>query len=198
MIEINLLPVADEVRAKTTRRRPKLVVAKIIPTGFGAALAILVLLYVFANMRASSLSPKLSGSSQTFQELTDMDRRAKSIEQDLPVLRKRAAVFQMSLEDRKVWSKLLRAIALSCPDNIQLTEISLTVPRGTASATNQSRELLIKGFYSTNENPENSEMKFAHNLQKNEDFASQYPRVFVATTDPLPGRTDFAIRCTEQ
>jgi Tfp pilus assembly protein PilN len=198
MIEINLLPVAGEVRAKTARKRPKLVVANIIPTGFGAVLAILVLLYVFASVRVSSLSRKLSSSSQTLHELTEMDRRAKSIEQGLPVLRKRVAVFEMSLEDRNLWSKLLRAIALSCPDNIKLTEISLTVPRGTVSITDQSRELRIKGSYSTNENQDNSEMNFVYRLQKNEDLASHYPRVLVATTDPLPARTDFAVRCTGQ
>ncbi len=198
MIEINLMSAAEGRRVKAVRRKPKLEVAKIIPLGFAGALAVLVLLYSFANLRLSSLSQKLLESGQTLDKLTDAEERAVSIEEELPVLRKRAVVFQMGLEDRKVWSELLRGIALSCPENIRLTKISLTVPRGTALASNQSRELVIEGFYSTEKGAENSEMSFVSNLQKNESVASHYPRVFVATTDPTPGKTDFSIRCTEQ
>lgn len=198
MIKINMSPVVEEVKVKISPKGPPARVPKAIPAIFGSAVALLLALYLFAYMRQSASSSNLSTTEQTLNELKEIASRAKALEESLPALKKKAEVFQTNLERRRVWSKLLTAISVSCPEDIQLDEISLTLARGGVSASHQSRELLIKGFYLTTQNQENSELIFAANLQKNQDLAVHYPRVLVAKTDPVPGKTSFEIRCSEQ
>jgi len=198
MIEINLLPVDEEIKPKATQKGLGFAVPKFIPRGFGAAIALMLAMYSLAYFRASSVSKSLANGRLTLRQLKNSDQQAKVLEAKLPTLRKRAKVFQERLENRKMWSKLLKEITLSCPERIQLAEIILTVSRGALSSTRQSKELLIKGFYLTNETLGNIEMNFARRLQSNKSFAGHYPRIFIAMTDPKVGRTDFTIRCMEQ
>ncbi len=197
-IEVNLLPVDEAIRTKAAQKGLGFEIPRIIPRGFGAAIAFMLVLYVLASFRASSALRSLESSRETLRNLRQDDQQAKGIQARLPSLGERAKVFQQRVEDRKVWSELLKEITLSCPQKVQLTEITLTVPRVALSASQQSKELLIKGFYLTDEAFENLEMNFTRRLQDNKTIASRYPRIFVATTDPQAGRTDFTIRCAEQ
>jgi Tfp pilus assembly protein PilN len=168
-------------------------IPRFIPRGFGVAVVILLATYIFAHQRAASLSTTLTSSKQTLSTLQKIAQEAKLIEDQLPALRERAKVFQSRMENRKVWSKLFEEIVLCCPEEIQLTEIKLTVPR---TGAQQSKELAISGFYVTTGNVENSEMMFKEELQRNKIIGAHY-KSFIAMTKPMVGKTDFWIRCTE-
>jgi Tfp pilus assembly protein PilN len=199
MIEINLLPVDEEMKPRLggAQRGLGFEVPRFIPRGFGAAIVLMLALYGIASFQASFVSRSLENSKQTLHDLRESDQQAKALEARLPSLRDRAKVFQERVENRKMWSKILKEITLSCPQKIQLTEITLTLPRTALPATQQSKELLIKGFYLTDETLENVEMNFTKSLQSNKSFAMHYPRI-IAMTNPQAGKTDFTIRCTEQ
>lgn len=198
MVEVNLLPVAEEIKPKAAQKGLGFAIPRFIPRGFGAAVGLLAVLYVYSSWQASSASRSLENNTRTVRELTESDLRAKAIELRLPALRERAGIFQSRLEQRRLWSALLREITLCCPEKVQLTEISLGVARAALSLSQQSKELLIKGFYLAGENLENSEMVFTTRLQNSGIFARHYPRVFIASTDPQATKTDFVIRCSEQ
>jgi Tfp pilus assembly protein PilN len=198
MVEVNLLPVAEEIKPKSIQKGLGFAIPKVIPRGFAAAVAVLALLYVYSSWQASAASRSLENNNRTLRELTQSDQQAKAIELRLPTLRERAAIFQIRLEQRKLWSALLQEITLCCPEKVQLTEISLSVGRGALSISQQSRELLIKGSYLVGEQLENSEMLFTTRLQSSKIFSEYYPRVFIASTDPQATKTDFVIRCSEQ
>jgi Tfp pilus assembly protein PilN len=198
MIEVNLLPVAEEIKPKASQKGLGFTIPKFIPRGFAAAVGVLALLYLYSSWQASSASRNLENDKRTLRQLTETDQQAKAIEARLPTLRERAGIFQSRLEQRKLWSRLLQEITLCCPEKVQLTEISLSVARVALSVSQQTKELLIKGFYVVGEHLENSEMIFTTRLQNSNIFAEHYPRVFIASTDPQATRTDFVIRCSEQ
>lgn len=198
MVEVNLLPVAEEIKPKAAQKGLGFTIPRFIPRGFGAAVTVLALLYVYSSWQASCASRSLENNRRLVRELTGTDQQAKAIELRLPTLRERAIVFRSRLEERKLWSTLLQEITLCCPEKVQLTEISLSIARAALSLSQQNKELLIKGFYLAGENPENSEMVFTTRLQNSKVFAEYYPRVFIASTDPQATKTDFVIRCSEQ
>lgn len=198
MVEVNLLPVAEEIKPKAAPKGLGFSIPRFIPRGFAAAVGVLALLYVYSSWQASAASRSLDNNRRLLRELTETDQKAKAIELRLPTLRERATVFRSRLEQRKLWSTLLQEITLCCPEKVQLTEISLTLARAALSVSQQSKELLIKGFYLAGENLENSEMVFTTRLQNSKVFAEHYPRVFIASTDPQATKTDFVIRCSEQ
>jgi Tfp pilus assembly protein PilN len=196
MIEINLLPVDQQVKAKVAQKGLGFEVPKFIPKGVGIAVALLAVMYTLANLRASSSTRNLTSTRKTLSDLTTLSEEAQAIEAKLPTLRDRAKVFRARIENRKVWSQILQEITLCCPVEIELTDISLVVPRTSTSATQSPKELLIKGFYPAAGGVVNSEMKFRDNLQKSEIVAKHYHN-FIAMTAPQATKTDFTIRCTE-
>jgi len=198
MIEVNLLPVKEEIKPRAAQKGLGFSIPKFIPRGFAAAVGVLALLYAYSLMQATSASRSLENNTRTLRELTESDQQAKAIEARLPTLRERAAVFQTRLEKRKLWSTLLQEITLCCPEKVQLTEISLGVARASLSVSQQAKELLIKGYYLAGEHLESNEMTFTTRLQNSKVFAAEYPRIEIASTDPQALRTDFAIRCSEQ
>jgi len=197
MIEINLLPVDEQTKAKVAQKGLGFEIPKFIPRGFGIAVAILALTYTLANLKASSYTGNLSSTKRTLSDLREMSQEAQAIEAKLPTLRSRADVFRAQLENRKVWWQILQEIALSCPAEIQLMDITLTIPRTTTSVTQAQKELLIKGFYMASGTMENSEMKFKDSLQRNA-VIGKYFHNFIAMTEPQAAKTDFTISCTEQ
>ncbi len=199
MIEINLLPVDEEAapRLKAAQKGLGFEVPKFIPRGFAAAVLALVAMYALSNLRASSYSKNLTGTKHTLADLRECSQQAQSYEARLPSLRERANIFRTTVESRKLWSKLLREIVLSCPGEAQLTEIKLGVPRSGTAGPQRVKELLIKGFYPIGGETGNKETEFRERLNRSQSIAAYYHN-FVAMTDPQPGRTDFTIRCTEQ
>ncbi len=198
MIEINLLPVDEQVTPRTAQKGLGFEVPKFIPRGFGAAIVVLLIVCVLAHLKASSYTANLASSKQTLSELENLSLEAQRIEAVLPDLTKRAEVFQTRLENRKVWSELLHQVALCCPQEIQLTEIKLSVPRSGMPTMQRPKELLVKGFYLADGSLESREMTFRGMLQKNENISQDYHSIIVANTEPEAGRTKFTIRCTEQ
>jgi Tfp pilus assembly protein PilN len=198
MIEVNLLPVKEEIKPRAAQKGLGFSIPKFIPRGFAAAVGVLALLYAYSLMQASSASRSLENNKRTLRELTESDQQAKAVEARLPVLREKAAVFQTRLEKRKLWSALLQQVTLCCPEKVRLTEVSLGVSRASLPVSQPAKELLIKGYYLTGEHLENSEMTFTTRLQNSEVFAAEYPRIVIALTDPQALRTDFVIRCSEQ
>jgi Tfp pilus assembly protein PilN len=198
MIKINLMPVAEEQKVKAEPKGLGFQIPKAIPRGFGAAIVVLTAAYVLSNLRANSISGNVTTNEQILSDLKQSSAEAEIIKGQLPKLRERAAVFESRLENRKVWSELLQEIVLCCPAEIRLEEIKLGVAKSPGvSISDRGKELLIKGFYATQGNPESREMKFRDRLQRNELISAHY-RGFIAMTTPQPGITYFTIRCTEQ
>ena len=177
MIEISLLPVNEEARQKAAQKGLGFEVPKFIPRGFGMAIAVLLLLYVLSYFRVSAVSRNLVSSRQTLDDLKKDALRAQLIEAKLgPLpgaagivekvgsdsevpkdsgerLRKRAAVCRTFLENRKEWSKILLETTRTCPEEVRLTSIKL-VPVRTGTAGQESKELVISGYYATGRNLE--------------------------------------------
>jgi Tfp pilus assembly protein PilN len=217
MIEISLLPVEEEAKSKTAQKGLGFAIPKFIPRGFGVAVVVLLAMYALSRLQASSLSKTLVGKRQTLQNLEKAKREAEFIEgrlgplsdvaratgkgtgsEEAPKdsgerLRRRAEIFRVHLEDRKVWSQILQEIILCCPEEIRLTAIKLS-PMRTGTTTGQAKELVISGSYMAGAN---LEMVFKERLQESKTVGSQYQIPF-ARTEPQLDRTDFWIHCTEQ
>ncbi len=217
MIEISLLPVDEQVKAKAEQKGLGFQIPKFIPKGFGIAIVALLAMYGLSHLKASSLSRALTSSKQTLSELKKESLQAQTLEARLgpPVgkagsveqpngagqatkdsgerLRKRAEVVRARLENRKVWSELLKEITLCCPEEIRLTEIKLGALR-TGTTSGRGKELVISGYYVTGVNPE---MIFMDRLRGSAKIAAHYQR-FTPMTQPEVDKTDFGIHCSEQ
>lgn len=217
MIEISLLPVDEQARAKTEQKGLGFQIPKFIPKGFGIAIVVLLATYAVSYLKASSLSRALTSNKLTLSDLKKESLQAQTIEARLgpppgkvggaeqPTgvaqtpqdsgerLRKRAGILRTRLEKRKVWSELLKEITLCCPEEIRLTETKLSSLR-TGATSGQEKELVISGYYVTGVNPE---MIFMDKLRGSAKIAAHYQR-FTPMTQPEVDRTDFWIHCSEQ
>jgi len=194
MIEISLLPVDEEVKAKSAQKGLGFAVPRFIPRGFGVAVVILLAMYFLSHMRASSLSSTLRDKEHTLSDYRKDALKAQTIEAKLPTLRERANVFQTRLEKQKLWSRMLQEIILCCPDEVRISEIKL-VPLRTGTTAREAKELVISGFY---ESGGNLEMVFKERLQKAKTMATHYQIFIPMTTQPQADRTNFWIHCREQ
>ncbi len=219
MIEISLLPVDEDVKVKAAQKGLGFEIPKFIPKGFGIAVIVLLAMYAVSHLLASSLSNSLVGNQQTLAELQKDSQEVQRIEGGLgPLpgkgtmekpagtsgsseapkdsgerLRQRANVFQTVVQNRKVWSEVLKEITLCCPEEIRLSEIKLN-PLRTGTTAGQGKELVISGYYVTGVNPE---MLFMDRLRGSAKVAAHYQR-FIPMTQPQLDKTEFWIHCSKQ
>ena len=219
MIEISLLPVDEDVKAKAAQKGLGFEIPKFIPKGFGIAVIVLLAMYAVSHLLNVSLSRTLKRDQQTLADLEKNSLLLQVVEGKLgPLpgkgtmekppgppgapeapkdsgerLRHRADVFQTLVQKRKVWSEVLKEITICCPEEIRLTEIKLN-PLRTGTTSGQGKELVISGYYVTGVNPE---MLFMDKLRADPKIAAHYQR-FIPMTQPEVDKTQFWIHCSEQ